>query len=114
MTPGDIILVSFPFTALNAVKKRPALILLTTTLKNKTDLITIAMITSKLDGISLPGDLSLQDWQSAKLLHPSLVRLAKVATIETCLVEKRLGKLSPKDFKAVGQLWRQLFEPCWL
>jgi len=43
------------------------------TTKNK--LVTIAMITSQIDGLKFPGDVLLNEWKAANLLHPSLARL---------------------------------------
>jgi hypothetical protein len=36
------------------------------------------MITSKTEGFKLVGDVPLEQWRSAALLHPSIARLAKM------------------------------------
>lgn len=109
MSPGDVVLVKFPFANLESAKKRPALVLRPTRVSHRSELVTIAMITSKLEGLELDGDVSLQDWQKAKLLHPSLVRLAKVATVDGEIIEKKLGRLSPEDFGRVGKAFSALY-----
>lgn len=41
--------------------------------------------------VSVPsshGDVLLADWKAAGLLHPSLLRLAKIATIDAELIDK--------------------------
>lgn len=112
MNAGDIVLVKFPFSDLETTKKRPALVLGAVSLKSLS-LVTIAMITSKIDGIQLPGDVELEDWKQAGLLHPSIVRLSKVATLEHGLIEKRLGKLSRGDFAQLAKVFRKAFSS-WL
>ena len=106
---GDIVLIKFPFTNLKSEKKRPSLILNCSHFSKSIDLVVIAMITSKLDGLKLKGDLLLQDWANAGLLHPSLLRLSKIATLESELIERKLGILSSKDQKLVKQVFQGLF-----
>lgn len=97
MNSGAIVLVHFPFSNLRTTKKRPALVLTTVDLADKPALVTVAMITSQVDGIALDGDIRLRDWDAAHLLHPSLVRLAKIATMDVALVQTIIGHLSPRD-----------------
>lgn len=109
MKTGDIVLVKFPFTNLKNQKKRPALVLNTTHYAKSLDLVIVAMITSKLDGLSLEGDVQMTDWKESNLLHPSLVRLSKIATLDSDLIEKQLGALTLKDEKKVRQSFQKLF-----
>lgn len=109
MTPGDVVLVRFPFTTLDLKKKRPALVLAATTLGKKIELVTVAMITSQVDGLSLLGDVLLENWKAANLVHPSLVRLAKIATLEKSLIEKRLGAIGTSDKAGIKRAFRHLY-----
>jgi mRNA interferase MazF len=109
MNSGEIVLVHFPFTNLESTKKRPALALRQTILSKKTNLVTIAMITSQVEGIKLEGDVFLDDWEDENLLYPSIVRLSKVSTVEVRLIEKEIGKLSKADFENVKKGFKQLF-----
>lgn len=68
------------------------------------------MISSRVDKPHFVGDVLLQDWSKANLLHPSLVRLAKIATLDFALVEKVLGVLAEKDLKAVKKNFKLFFE----
>jgi hypothetical protein len=75
-------------------------------------LATLAMITSQVEALRLDGDVTLTDWKFAGLLHPSLLRLAKVATVDEELVDRVIGKLSARDreearraFAAVFSAW---------
>lgn len=106
--PSQIVLVRFPFTDLIREKKRPALVLSTVPLSRREHLTMIAMITSRIDDRDIVGDVLLSDWKAAGLLHPSRVRLAKVATVEPVLIDRALGRLAPKDIGAVKQALRRL------
>lgn len=109
MKSGSIVLVRFPFTSLEQAKKRPALVLSFVRHSAKIQLVTFAMITSKLDGFDLDGDVKVKDWERAKLLHPSLVRLSKVATADVELIEREIGALAEGDQKEVSKAFRKLY-----
>jgi mRNA-degrading endonuclease toxin of MazEF toxin-antitoxin module len=107
--PGDVALVRFPFADLAAAKKRPALVLARTARSSRNRVATLAMITSQIESLKLDGDVVLTDWKAAGLLHPSLLRLAKVATVDADLVDKTIGKLSPADREAARRAFCHVF-----
>jgi mRNA interferase MazF len=111
MKPGDIALVRFPFAELSSEKKRPALILTQTVRSPRNRLATVAMITSQIEALKLTGDVILAEWKAAGLLHPSLLRLAKIATVDQDLVDKKLGRLSERDMDAARAAFRRVFAP---
>ncbi|NJL47774.1 MAG: type II toxin-antitoxin system PemK/MazF family toxin [Leptolyngbyaceae cyanobacterium SM2_5_2] len=86
--PGDVVLLTFPFTDAVGQKRRPALVLIDT---GDPDIV-VARITSQ--PYSTAFDILLTHWQSADLLVPSTVRLHKVATLDKGLVNRRLGCLA--------------------
>jgi len=101
--PGEVVLLSFPFTDAVGIKRRPALVLLDTGDED----IVVARVTSQI--ARAPFDVELEEWQRAGLLLPSVVRVHKVATIEKRLVERKLGTLTESDWAkvrtAVQRLW---------
>lgn len=107
--PGDIVLVKFPFTNLETTKKRPALILHHTFHTSKIDIIGIAMITSQIEGYRLGGDVLIEQWKEANLLYPSLVRLSKMASIDSDLIDKKLGHIQPDDIASIKKSFQKLF-----
>jgi mRNA interferase MazF len=111
--PGEVVLVRFPFTEVAATKKRPALLLAQTVRGRRYRLLTVAMITSQIEAVHLAGDVVLAGWERAGLLHPSLLRLAKIATVDAGLVEKSLGRLLPEDMRSARGAFQTLFAP-WL
>ncbi len=108
---GAIVLVQFPFSDLTSHKKRPALVLCHVEFSKTIQLITVAMITSKIDTHGLPGDVYLEDWQTSGLLFPSLVRLSKSVTLETELILGIRGVLTKKDHGKVREQFQILFAP---
>lgn len=104
-----MVLVRFPFVELAAAKKRPALVLARTARSARNRLATLAMITSQVEVLKLPGDVVLADWKAAGLLHPSLLRMAKVASIDEHLVDRTIGRLSGRDTEAARDAFRRVF-----
>lgn len=94
----DIILVPFPFTNLETVKKRPALVISSQEYNKNTDVV-IAFITSQLNTKSKLGDYLITNWQQANLPKPSMLRM-KFATINNAIIIKKLGTLSTQDARA--------------
>jgi len=107
--PGDVALVRFPFADFATAKKRPALVLARTTRSPRNRLVTVAMITSQVEALKLEGDVLLGNWKAAGLLHPSLLRLAKVATVDQQLIDKTIGRLSARDLEAARAAFRRVF-----
>jgi mRNA interferase MazF len=106
---GDVALVRFPFSDLTTTKKRPALVLARTARSPRNRLVTLAMVTSQIESLKLEGDVLLKDWKAAGLLHPSLLRLAKVATVDEDLIDGTIGELSASDRSAARQSFRRVF-----
>lgn len=112
MTPfkaGDIVLVKFPYSNLQKAKQRPALVLFHLQQSKKIEIVNIAMITSKVESLRFQGDVELRDWEKSGLLHPSLLRLGKTASLDPSLVAKKLGELSPRDKKSTKTQFSKLY-----
>lgn len=97
--PGDVVLVPFPFGQRAGGRKRPALIISGTGYNQGTGQLIIAQVTGRVSGSSRVGDYLVQDWSAAGLIGPSIVR-ARVATVESGLVLRKLGSLTTEDFAA--------------
>src|ERR1700687_3357092 len=95
----DIVKVPFPYTARPIRQNRPALVIAAGELEATHRLLWLAMITSAANR-GWTGDVLISDLPEAGLPVPSIVRTAKVATIEARDAQ-RLGTLSPADRNAV-------------
>ena len=112
MKPFDIVLVPFPFANLSATKKRPCLVLSCIKPKKLGAHYVLAMMTSNVSALSFPGDVNIINLKFAGLPKPTLVRLAKIVTVEKSLIQKQLGTLATKDRDAVCESFRKLFSQC--
>ena len=69
------------------------------------------MITSQVEALKLEGDVLLGNWKAAGLLHPSLLRLAKIAIVDEQLIDKTIGRFSARDLEAARQAFRRVLSP---
>jgi mRNA interferase MazF len=100
----DIVRVPFPYTDRPVRQRRPALIIAAGELESAHGLLWLAMITSA-ENRTWPGDVPIGDLVAAGLPAPSIVRPAKLATIEARDAE-RLGSLAPAERRAVAEYLR--------
>jgi mRNA interferase MazF len=103
---GDVVLVPVGFTDRSGAKRRPAVIISSDRYNANSPDVMIASITGNLQAIRHPGDHLLYHWQAAGLLRPSLVQV-KIATVETSVVERRLGRLANEDLIAFDRGLRE-------
>ncbi|MGQ9573134.1 MAG: type II toxin-antitoxin system PemK/MazF family toxin [Dehalococcoidia bacterium] len=99
---GDVVLVPFPFADRSVAKKRPAVVVSSGAYHTACNEVIIAQITSRLAGTPRPGDHRVVAWREAGLLAPSLVR-AKLATLHSGLLFRRLGAMLPSDMRAIDR-----------
>jgi mRNA interferase MazF len=78
---GDVVRVPFPYTDRNTRQHRPALVISNGAIGDGGTLLWVAMITSAANR-PWPGDCPIPDYAAAGLPIPSIVRPAKITTIE--------------------------------
>jgi mRNA interferase MazF len=101
----DIVKVPFPYTDRPVRQRRPALVIAAGELEATHGLLWLAMVTSAANR-GWPGDVAVSDLGAAGLPIASIVRPAKIATIEARDAE-RLGKLPPPDRRAIRRYLRE-------
>jgi len=79
--PGDVVKVPFPYTDRPIRQHRPALVIRAGDLADDHGLLWVLMITSA-ENRGWPGDAAISDPAAAGLPAPSVIRTAKIATIE--------------------------------
>jgi len=97
---GEIVLVPFPFTDQTKSKQRPAVIVNTAAYRAERPDIIVMAITSQLRPSAAFGEVWLEGWQDAGLLKPSAIKPV-IATLESNLVIRRLGRLIAADIDAL-------------
>ena len=103
----DIVVVAYPYADRLAEKRRPALVVSAPALQKQYGLVWLMMITSA-DNPPWDCDVAISDLKQAGLPAPSVVRPAKIATVDAGRVLRRIGKLSAKDGKRVKEALREL------
>lgn len=93
--PYSVVVVPFPFTDQNQVKRRPALVLSKSEYQKQNHHVTLLMITSAKHS-AWPDDYLLQHLDITGLTSSSLVR-QKIFTLDIQLILERIGKLSSRD-----------------
>jgi mRNA interferase MazF len=94
-SPGDVVVVPFPFTDRATSKRRPALVVSSTAFNRGTAHLVLAMITSTRHS-AWPGDVTLRDIGVTGLPSASIVRW-KLFTLDVTLVRRTAGALSARD-----------------
>lgn len=97
--PGDLIKVPFPYTDRPVRQRRPAFVVSSGDLEKKHGLLWVLMITSA-ENKRWPSDVEIPNHGAAGLPAPSVVRTAKIATIEARDAEL-LGRTSADVAEAV-------------
>ncbi len=104
MKKGDLVLVPFPLTDLSDRNLRPALVLSI----NQRDVI-IAFISSNLDEKDTT-DMILEPNSKNGLKKISLVKLAKIATIDNRLIIGKIGFIRGVYLKLLDKNLKQIFQ----
>ena len=96
---GDVIKVPFPYTDRATRQYRPALVVSGADLEAAHGLLWVLMITSA-QNRGWPGDVAVGNLAAAGLPLPSIIRTAKIATIEAADATK-LGRVSAATLRSV-------------
>ncbi len=98
---GNIVLVSFPFTDLTSSKRRPALVISPDFFNASGEDIVLATITSHITDDPNAIQLSGGDFAEGRLPKKSIVKTAKLFTIHSSLIVKKVCTLKPEKTEEV-------------
>jgi mRNA interferase MazF len=96
----NVVVVPFPYSDKLAEKRRPALVVSSDKFNKETGLLWVAMITSTAN-IGWHGDVEIPISGKSGLTAPSIIRTAKVATIEQERVLRVTGRIDGKTSNKV-------------
>jgi len=100
---GDIVLVSFPFTNLKGIKRRPAVILYI----GEMDVVA-AFITSRIAKMSY-FELLINPSEANRLKKPSLIKTTKICTLDKNLIVGKLGELTEMEKEELNVKLKEAF-----
>ena len=95
----DVVVIPFPFSDRLEQKRRPALVVSSDEFNEQSRHVVAVMITSAKRS-EWPGDVVIKDLGPAGLPSDCRVRM-KFFTADQALVDKKIGRISPRDQKAV-------------
>jgi len=98
---GDVVKVPFPYTDRATRQFRPALVVSSGGIEDAHGLLWVLMITSA-ENRAWPGDVPVRNLQAAGLPVASLIRTAKIATIDASDAAK-LGRVPAELFRQVAK-----------
>jgi mRNA interferase MazF len=99
LEPGTVVRVPFPYTSAESREHRPALVVATAGSDEEPFLLWVLMITAA-ENRRWEGDVEIPEAAAAGLPIPSVVRTAKIATIDRARAEPR-GRVAPETLAAV-------------
>ncbi|MCC6441854.1 MAG: type II toxin-antitoxin system PemK/MazF family toxin [Armatimonadetes bacterium] len=112
MDRGKVVLVPFPFDDLSFSKLRPAVCL--TEPMGPHRHIVVAFITSRIPPDLLDSDLILDaqqaDFSQTDLYATSTLRLHRLMTVSSSLIQRELGNLPPEAATEVASKLKKLFD----
>ena len=103
--PGDVIKVPFPYVDKPVRQYRPALVVSSMDVHDRHTLLWVLMITSAKNR-SWPGDVVIKHLERAGLPAASVVRCAKIATIESSSAT-RIGELESAKYEDIRAILRK-------
>jgi mRNA interferase MazF len=111
MKPKKIVLTRFPFADLSSSKRRPALVLAVAQ-SRKTDVI-VAFISSVIPKNLKPTEYLVEvqhpNFEETGLKKTSVVKLDKLATLDTGIFTGELGEISEDMFDEIKSCLREAF-----
>jgi mRNA interferase MazF len=100
LASGHVVVVPFPYTDRDTTRRRPAIVVSGPAV-HRHGIAWLVMVTSA-ENPAWIGDIALPDHAAVGLPVPSVIRPAKIATVEIGFISRRIGTLPPA-------LRRQLF-----
>lgn len=110
--PGDLLLVSYPFTDLTTTKQRPAVVLSPSAFHHKTSNIVICMVTRRIRNIGEEVSLDSKDLASGNLPYTSVALVSMITTLHNSLVVKSMGRLKPAKLSELRGALAKFLDLC--
>ncbi|MCK6483348.1 MAG: type II toxin-antitoxin system PemK/MazF family toxin [Phycisphaerae bacterium] len=108
--PGQLLLVSFPFTDRTTAKLRPALVVSGAEFKRGDDFVAVPLSSRPRDDVyDFPITSSMPFFKQSGLKQDSIVKWSKPMTISTAVAHRKLGRIPDEVMFEINKLIRSLF-----
>lgn len=107
--PGDLVLVSFPFSDRSQAKVRPVVILSIESYNRSSEDVVVCGVTSNLNPTRFSLQINQNSLSQGLLKSASKVRVDAIAAIEKSLILKRIGRINKATLNKVKGLLRAFF-----
>jgi mRNA interferase MazF len=97
----DVVVLPFPYADRLAEKRRPAAVVSLRQMAKEHGIVWVAMITSAANA-GWASDIGISDLAAAGLTSPSVIRPAKIATIDVSRIVHVAGHLPESDAEALA------------
>jgi len=105
MKPGEVVLIRFPQTNLQSGKLRPALVIAIA--PGRHDDVLLALVSSRISQAIPNFDEIIHsndpDYRVTGLKVASVVRISRLVTVESTIIDARLGEISSDRLKRIKQ-----------
>jgi len=103
--------VEFTFSSGQGAKRRPAVVVSTSTFHASAGDLIVCPISSqpRFHSRPGPGDCPLKHWAVAGMRYPSTARVSNLASVDKRIVSRKLGVLRDEDWKAVEEMLCRAF-----
>jgi mRNA interferase MazF len=108
---GEVVVVDVSFSDGSGTKRRPALVITTTSFHDGIPDIIVCPISSQPRYYTQPGpgDCPIRGWRALKLRYESTVRVSKMLAVDKRIIRRTLGTLSQRDMADVQFSLRAAF-----
>ncbi|WP_368276344.1 type II toxin-antitoxin system PemK/MazF family toxin [Coprococcus sp. RTP21204st1_G4_RTP21204_210225] len=103
---GDVWWIHFPYGDEDREKRRPAIII-----DDDTIAILAMYVTSR--NKENPYSIEIEDWKAVGLSRPSWTRIDKIVKISEWYMDRKIGRISEKDFLKIMQLFVEVTSGKW-
>ena len=108
MKTYDIVLVPFPFSELNNIKVRPAVVISTT--KDKYEDLIVSAISSVIPDSNSPNEIIIEISSVNNLRSKSVIKVDRIVTIKKESVIAKIGNLSELELNNFISVFKNLIE----
>jgi len=110
---GQVVSVSFPFSDLSSVKRRPALVVSSDGLNIVRQDVVLVAITSQISAQLAEDEFMVPAGELAQwgLVKPSMLKLTKLFAIYPGLIHKQLGQAPAATLEVILRRLQKQFEP---